>query len=290
MSQPTNRNYLLVGTVTKDLLADGSYVSGGTVTYAATVAKQLGWRPTIVTAAAPDFTPPAYLVDVDWRILSSQETTTFRNEYTPQGRHQTIGPIARSIKKTDIPADCHQATIVHLCPLAQDVTSDVATAFDNSLRAATPQGWLRQWDDRGNVSLGEWRGAAEILPELTAAVLSIEDVEGNWAMAERWARQIPILIVTEGALGCTVFHWGRKIMVPPRPSAELEPTGAGDVFAAAFFIRFYETNDLWQAAYFANVTASMSIELPGPQGVPRRDEIETYIARHPVFPPETVRD
>lgn len=282
MLQLTSPAYLLVGTVTKDLLADNSFVIGGTVTYAATVAKQLGWRPTIVTAASADFRPPDYLVDVDWRILLSSATTTFRNEYTPRGRRQTIGPIARAIKKADIPVDCRQAILVHLCPLAQDVGPDVITAFDNSLRVATLQGWLRQWDSRGIVSRSEWQEADEILPKLNVAVLSIEDIEGNWHIAEKWATQIPILIVTQGKQGCTVFDHTHKITIPPRPAQELDPTGAGDVFAAAFFIRFQETGNLRQSAYFANVTASMAIERSGAQGVPARDEIEAYIAQNPL--------
>ncbi len=285
MTQHAGQTYLLVGTVTKDLLPDNNFTTGGTVTYAATTVKRLGWRPTIVTAAAADFRPPDYLVDVDWRILPSPETTTFRNEYTPQGRRQTIGPIARSINAADVPLDCHHAALVHLCPLAQDVASNVATVFNNSLLVTTPQGWLRQWDEQGIVSLCDWCSAGEISPKLHAAVISIEDIEGNWAFAEKWARQIAILVVTQDKDGCTVFHQGQKMIVPPRPSQPVDPTGAGDVFAPAFFIRFYETGQLWQSAWFANVTASMAIERPGPEGVPDRSEVEAYIAQNPIKSP-----
>lgn len=280
MPQHTASTYLLVGTVTKDLLANDSFVTGGTVTYAATVVKNLGWRPTILTAAASDFTPPDHLADVDWRILPAAETTTFRNEYTPQGRRQTIGPIARSITKADIPADCREPDLVHLCPLAQDVRIEVIDVFKASLRGATLQGWLRRWDNQGVVSLSDWPDAELTLSKLDAAVLSIEDLEGKWAIAEKWATQIPTLIVTTGEQGCTVFHHAQKTFIPPRPAQVLDPTGAGDVFAAAFFIRFQETGNLWEAAYFANVTASMAIELQGPRGVPARADVEAYVAQN----------
>lgn len=277
--------YLLVGTVTKDLLPNHDFVTGGTITYAGMTVKQLGWRPTIITAAASDFAPPAYLANADWRILPSNETTTFRNEYTPHGRRQTIGPIARSITAADIPANCRQATLVHLCPLAQDVEPSVAGVFEDSLLVATPQGWLRQWDQQGFVSLGKWQGAAQILPRLHVAVISSEDVEDNWSLAETWAAQLSILIVTQGHEGCTIFSQGKTIRVPPRAAQPVDPTGAGDVFAAAFFIRFHETNQLWDAAYFANVTASMAIERSGPEGVPGRTEIEAYVAENPARAP-----
>ena len=278
---PTNQTYLLVGNVTKDLLPDNKFTTGGTVTYASVVVKNLGWQPVIVTAAARDFTPPAYLADVDWRIIPSPHTLTFRNEYDAHGnRRQTIGPVGGTIHPTDIPTDCRQAAIVHLCPLGQELEPDITTIFGDSLLAATPQGWLRQWDERGTVSLGDWKGADEILPELQTAVISLEDVEGNWSIAENWAAKTPTLIVTLGEQGAAIFHQGQQLVVPPRPSQPIDPTGAGDVFAAAFFVRLYETGNLWQSVRFANVTASMAIERSGPEGAPYRDEVEAYIAQN----------
>jgi sugar/nucleoside kinase (ribokinase family) len=286
MIQHTDKTYLLVGHVTKDWQADNSFTIGGTVTYASVVAKHLGWRPIIVTAAAADFRPPAYLTGVDWRILPSPATTTFRNEYNPQGkRHQTIGPVAQVIKVTDIPTDCQQAALVHLCPLAQEIKPSITTIFNNSSLMATPQGWMRQWDEQGTVSLGYWNGADKILHKLQVAIVSIEDIEGVWTVAEKWSVRVPILIVTHGDKGCTIFHQGQRQIVPPRPSQPVDPTGAGDVFAPAFFIRFHETGDLWQSARFANVTASMAIERPGPEGAPTRAEIEAYILENPVEGP-----
>jgi hypothetical protein len=77
----------------------------------------------------------------------------------------------------------------------------VADVFNHTLLVTTPQGWLRRWDDQGIVSLGDWRGAAEILPKLQATVISIEDIEGDWAVAEKWAGQTSILIVTQDKEG-----------------------------------------------------------------------------------------
>lgn len=281
MTYNNDRTYLLVGTVTKDLLSDERFVYGGTVNYAGVVVKNLGWQPVIVTAAASDFVPPAHLADAEWHVVPAAVTTTFRNVYTPQGRRQTVGPIARSIGPADIPPAYRRLSLVHLCPLAQDVELAVADVFEQATLVTTPQGWLRQWDKQGVVSLGDWRGATEILPKLHATVISIEDIEGDWSIAEHWAAQTAILIVTQDKDGCTVFHAGKRFTAPPRPAQPVDPTGAGDVFAAAFFIRYYETDDLWQAAYFANVVASMAIERIGPEGAPLRDEVEAYIAAHP---------
>jgi sugar/nucleoside kinase (ribokinase family) len=58
---------------------------------------------------------------------------------------------------------------------------------------------------------------------------------------------------------------------PPQP--EIDPTGAGDIFAAVFFLRLKETGDAWEAARTATVLASSSITRPGLDGVPSREEI-----------------
>lgn len=283
MTQPTDRTYLLIGHVTKDLLADGEFTYGGTVTYGSVVAKLLDWNPVIVTAAGPDFSPPPFLADVEWRLLPSAHTTTFRNEYDVVGnRRQTIGPIAQPIRAIDIPAIYRQAPIVHLCPLNQEVPASITSVFEQALLISTPQGWMRQWDEQGIVSRCDWIQADEILPQLTATVISIEDIEGDWTLAEEWAALAPTLIVTQGAEGCTIFHQDERLTVPPRPANPVDPTGAGDVFATAFAIRLYETSNLWQSARFANVTASMAIERFGAAGAPSRAEVEDYLLHHPV--------
>jgi sugar/nucleoside kinase (ribokinase family) len=273
----TDKTYLLIGHVTEDLLPEGGFVVGGTVTYAAVVAKHLGWRLVVVTAAAADFNPPACLDGVDWTILPSDKTTTFKNLYTAEGRRQVVGPVARAIMANDIPAVLRRAAVVHLCPVAQELEPSLARLFPDSLLVATPQGWMRRWGTDGVVSLDNWRGAGEILPQLDAVVLSVEDIQGDWEVAERWAKQIAVLVVTQGEKGCTLFHRGEKRLFPARRARVIDPTGAGDVFAAAFFIYWAETGDPGQAAVFANMTASIALQRPGPGGVPSRIEVEQYV-------------
>lgn len=283
MSQQNNKTYLLIGHVTKDILSNGEFVYGGTVTYGSVVAKQLGWHPVVVTAAGPDFAPSPFLTDIDWHILPSSDTTTFRNEYDAQGnRQQTVGPLARSLRAVDVPVECLSASIVHLCPLNQEVPASITSLFERSLLITTPQGWMRQWNEQGLVSRSEWTTADELLSNIEVAVISIEDIEGDWSIAEQWAALASVLVVTEEAKGCTIFNKGQRQIVPPRPARPVDPTGAGDVFATAFAIRLNETGDLWQAARFANVTASIAIERVGPEGSPSRAEVERYLAQHPV--------
>ena len=90
----------------------------------------------------------------------------------------------------------------------------------------------------------------------------------------RWAAQVPLLAFTRGTRGARLWSDGCWRQVPAIPAQELDPTGAGDVFAAAFLSRYVETDDAWQAALFAAAAASVSLEAPGTAAIPSRQQVE----------------
>jgi sugar/nucleoside kinase (ribokinase family) len=61
----------------------------------------------------------------------------------------------------------------------------------------------------------------------------------------------------------------------------VDPTGAGDVFAAAFLVRYRETGDPFASALFASCAASLSVEAPGLEGVPTRARVEERFRQFP---------
>jgi len=105
-------------------------------------------------------------------------------------------------------------------------------------------------------------------------VLSQEDIAGDPAILSVLASHFPFVVLTAGFNGATVYYAGNAWHIEARRTREVDPTGAGDVFAAAFLIRFWETEDCIEAARFANLVASYSVEKPGPAGIPLREEIE----------------
>jgi sugar/nucleoside kinase (ribokinase family) len=72
------------------------------------------------------------------------------------------------------------------------------------------------------------------------------------------------------------WHGDSRRFRPPNVQ-EVDPTGAGDVFAAAFFVRLLNTRDPWEAARFANRMAAVSVTRPGMQGVPTSDEVKNCL-------------
>ncbi len=290
---PAPIDVLLLGNVTRDLIDPedfAHYRLGGTVTFAAVVAARLGRRPTIVTHAAPDTNFSVLPSEADLRLLPSATTTTFANIYTPHGRVQYCFTPAPVITVANIPSELRHPRIALLGPIADEIAPDVAGVFgDGTLVAAVPQGWMRRWDEKGRVRSKQWEHADVILPKLDALILSLEDVDYDWSRLAPVFAHVPLVVVTEYRDGSTVFQRRpgggiSETKVPPRPARELDPTGAGDTFTTSFLIHLQETGDPYQAARFANITASISVEHEGATGIPSRSDIIRYMDEHPFVP------
>ncbi len=177
--------------------------------------------------------------------------------------------------------------MVLMGPIADEIAPDVAAIFgDDTLVAAVPQGWMRRWDAKGRVRAKRWENAVEILPHLDVLVLSLEDIDYDWSRLALAFQFVPLIIVTEYTAGCTVFQRRpngavMETKVPPRKAREVDPTGAGDTFTTSFLIRLQETGDPVEAARFANVTASISVEHEGATGIPTRNDVLHYMTQNP---------
>jgi sugar/nucleoside kinase (ribokinase family) len=269
-------DFLVIGHVVQDVVPDG-YTVGGTTTYSSITARNLGRRPGIVTRLAPDFVWPEVLHDIQVTRVPSVHTTTFHNIYHDGHRQQFLLSIADAIQPEDVPSLWHTVPIVHLGPLARELDSRFANLFPKSLVGVTPQGWLREWDETHRVRMRAWEEAPEILPLVDVLVLSEEDLNGNATLIDEYTRLTRIAVMTQGREGCMVFAQGQVRHVPGFPAREIDPTGAGDVFAAAFLIRLQEIQDPFEAARFANATASFCVEAPGVTGIPTRAQVETRL-------------
>jgi hypothetical protein len=269
-------DYLLLGHVTVDRIASGTTV-GGTVTYGARVARQLGRVVGAVTSCGPDWDVAAHLPGVQVRRVPAPTTTTFVNTYRGHVRQQWIEAFAAPIRYEDVPPAWRDCPIVHLAPLVDEIDHSLARCFPRSLVGVTPQGWLRAWDAQGKVRPKPFADYREVLPAVDVLVLSIEDVGGDWEVIEQFASAGRTVIATQGAEGATVFHYGERRQFPAFPTTEVDPTGAGDVFAVAYLVAFQETGDPWESAVFANCAASFAVEAPGPGAIPSRAQVEARL-------------
>jgi len=270
-------DFLAIGHITRDLLPDGRWRLGGTVTYAALTAARLGLHVAIVTSAPPDVLAAldAMLPDIPLSVTPSAEATTFENIYSAQGRQQFLHGRAAPLAFSAVPEAWRDAPIVLLGPVAQEIETSIVGGFPGSLVAATPQGWLRQWDADGVVTPSPLAEADMLLPHLRALILSREDigVSADTVLGE-WARIVPLIAVTCSRDGAYVWKNGvRSGLFAGYPAHEVDPTGAGDVFAAAFLCELRRTGDAAVAIDFANQVAACSVEAAGGDGIPTREMV-----------------
>lgn len=265
-------DYLVIGHLAYDLTPGGERL-GGTAAYAGLTAQALGMRVGIVSAWGQD-TDLSVLDRIPVRGLEVEQATRFENITTDQGRVQVVRHVAENLDYYLIPESWRSARLVHLAPIAQEVEPGLVRHFPEAFLGLTPQGWLREWDLKGRVRPAEWPEASYIMSNAAASVLSIEDLGHDEDRIAELSTVSEVLVITEGAAGARVYWHGdvRRFRAPQ--VHEVDSTGAGDIFAAAFFIRLQQTRDPWEAARFANQIASNSVTRSGLAGVPQADEIE----------------
>ena len=279
-------DYVLVGHLTLDLLPDGSSRPGGTVAYAALTARRLGLRVGVVTAYRGPADYAALEAEGVWVTgVEAPTLTTFRLEETDAGRVLRLTARGPQLHPYHVPQAWRTAAIAHLAPVAQEVEPAVVQVFTRGMVALTPQGWLREWDAEGRVRPGPWPEAAYVLPRSAAAVVSEEDLGRDPNRIAELARQCRVLVVTRGAAGADLY-WQGRVYHQDAPQVPLvDPTGAGDIFAAVFFARLYWTRDPVDALARATWLASQSVTRPGLAGVPTAEEIEAALGVPRPIPP-----
>jgi sugar/nucleoside kinase (ribokinase family) len=275
---PVSPDYLVIGHITKDLYDQG-YKIGGTATYSALTAHHLGCRVGIVTSTGPDVELSQLPAEILVASHPCASTTTFQNIYLGGHRQQHIRAQAAVLGAADIPTEWCDSPIVHLGPIAQEIDGTVAGAFPNALLGLTPQGWMRAWDNKGIVHPVDWNPTPALAARADAVILSREDVDDDMGRIERYAASTRTLVVTAGWKGATVYHQAQVRSFSAPTVREVDPTGAGDIFATAFLVALHRTLDPFLSAQFANCVAAHSVERSGLASIPTKDEIARCRAR-----------
>lgn len=265
-------DFIVAGHIVKDLTNDG-WRPGGSVVYAVSQAKLLGRSVGAVTCCASNVNPEAIVPGVDWLVIDDPHTTTFANRYSEAGREQLLLSTALPIGVDAIPEAWREAPIVLLAPVFHDIHDNVPSQLPRrgTLLGLGAQGWLRRREGERVLP-----GSFEPRPSWLAGdvvFVSEEDIEEPEAVGA-WQERVPVVVLTRARSGATVWDARGRHDIPAFDTNEVDPTGAGDVFAAAFLIRLQETSDAVTAARFASAAAAISVTAIGPAGIAGREEIE----------------
>jgi sugar/nucleoside kinase (ribokinase family) len=241
---------------------------GGGALYSAITAHRLGRSAAILTSHGGDFPLEAVPSSIEVVTLEAPATTVFEYQETEGPRVMRVTATASPLAAADLPEDWRDAPLVLLAPVIQEVDPALAAAFGDGSVAAAAQGWLRTLDDEGGVEAVAWESAENVLNRLQALFLSTEDVAGQEEELTEWVQRVPLAVITAGAAGALLYVNGDRFEVKPRPTVEVDATGAGDVFATAFMLHYHRDGDPWAAAEAATCAASLSVEGEGWSAVP----------------------
>ncbi len=264
---------LCIGFLCHDLY-EGKHILGGTASYSSIMASHLGLSTAVLTSLGNDFEFHSLFSDrqISIEVIASEKTTVFENKYAQGIRTQVLHSRATTLELMHLPENWKNVPIVKFCLIADEVHQSFLDFFPDALVAATIQGWLRQWDENGKVTSKEmdW----ELLAPLDIVFMSEDDIAGYEYAIPQIADLVEFLVMTRGKSGAVVYHEGNQFHFPAYPTNEIDPTGAGDIFAASFLYQFYKHRDLKLATAFAHASASCVVEKVGVH-IPNIDEIHS---------------
>jgi hypothetical protein len=273
-------DYTTVGHVTIDVLADGTRRPGGTAFYSALQASRLGLRALILTrGAVPEIERllEPYRAELELEIQPAERTTTLETSGSGATRRQRLlawaGPIEGEPSV--------DTSILHLAPVARE--SPRRWRGKTPFVGLTAQGLVREWaPGGGEISLTAASAAA--LPRRCDALVISEVEQVSCAeLVSQASRAGTVVAITAGHLPTTVLVPGGGTLHVPTPAGE-EPgddLGAGDVFAAAFFVALREGQRAADAAAFAAAAAALRIAGRGTSAILGRAAIEARCAPAP---------
>ena len=277
---------LLSGTVFFDLIFTGlpRLPQGGTevwsegmgscpggVANVAIAASRLGLRTSVAAAFGDD----SY-GDFCWETLAEQEGVDLSHSRRYDGWHSPV-TVSMSVERD-------RSMLTHGHPPPQSASEMIGTP--PQARAAFVsldchmQDWARQaqaggtklFADTGWDPTGAW--SSELLSQLELChaflpnapeAMAYTRTDDPWAALYAIADHVPIAVVTAGAHGALAVDslTGEEEWVPALPVTAVDPTGAGDVFAAAFITGTLAQWSLADRLGFANLAASLAVQHVG---------------------------
>ncbi|MFG2001974.1 carbohydrate kinase family protein [Spirillospora sp. NPDC048911] len=268
-----------------ELVTDGLGSAPGGIANIAVAMSRLGLR-TGLAAAFGDDMFGAYL----WRTLSEQEDVDlswsrkvngWSTPVTVSLAYAADRSMVTYTKPLPMPADA----LVGDLPAAATCFIDIDRAVPGWALAMREEGALvfadLGWDPTETWStdvLDRLEHVDVFLPNAVEA-MAYTRARTPEAALEALAARVPVVVVKQGSRGAIAIDstTGERAAAPALPVEALDPTGAGDVFAAGFVFGTLAGWPLGQRLSFANLCAGLSVRhYSGSLGAPCWGEIAAF--------------
>jgi sugar/nucleoside kinase (ribokinase family) len=251
-----------------EVWAEGMGSCPGGVANVAIAASRLGLRTSLAAAFGDD----SY-GDFNWSTLSEQESVDLSRSRRYDGWHSPVTVSMSVDLDRSMVSHGHQppedaSTMIDEPPRARATLIDLRPELEAWTRKAADRGTLlfadTGWDPTGAWSsdmLDQLQHLHAFLPN-SAEAMAYTRTDDPWAALYALADLVPIAVVTAGAHGALAVDSisGEEEWVPALPVTPLDPTGAGDVFAAAFVTGTLAGWSLADRLAFANLAAALAVQ------------------------------
>ena len=256
---------LVLGHVTRDRFGAECRV-GGAAAFAARAAVALGIDTALVTVApvgAPELAELRAVPGLQLHVADSDALTTFRHEYVAARRQLWLLERARPLAWSDVPDGWREPEVLYAGPVAGECDEALLERFPHAFGVACIQGWLRELVDGRLVRPRRLAGECRVPRMLRAVSFSASDHPAARAIARSLTAGGAAVAITHGRRGARVSSREGEWRVPAEPATEVDPTGAGDVFALIFGLSLRAGLAPVEAARRAALAAARVVEGPG---------------------------
>ncbi len=118
-----------------------------------------------------------------------------------------------------------------------------------------------------------------VLPTLSEVQALSGHLAPQDAVQAMGAKPGAVVVLKNGAHGCSIFTEGERLDLPGYPVTEIDPTGAGDCFSAAFIAGLEAGWPLEQVGCYANAAGALAVTRMGPMaGAPTCQQVMEMLA------------
>ncbi|MBC7090777.1 MAG: carbohydrate kinase family protein [Nitrososphaeria archaeon] len=267
-------------------------VLGGAPIYSGSTFSKLGVKAGICSCIGEDQYERAIdfckSMGIDYKGLRVCGTKTlyFRNNYDEKGdRIQNCYNVPRKLSPKDLPKEYLKCSAYYISPLMNEVTLNFLDTirFRESVLMLDPQGIMRKVGEDGKVSIVfEKERLIKFFEKVDIVKFGKDEAKAVGLKEKEILKLIrdsgaKIGIVTRGKDPVIVSHENGVFETDTIDVNVEDPTGAGDVFGAAFLTEYLESKDIKRAVKFANIAAGLKIRFRGPEGFPTLKDIELFL-------------
>ena len=255
-------------------------VLSGCSTNACLAVAKLGEHATLVGTIGPDYRDQiqkeCQALDIQTQLYPSAQSGGFSLIYDERGnRELSILGVADAIPENV--DGFHAADFILIGPILGETPSELVKNLKASQPAPIlfdPQGALRRLKDHGVVHeiTDQFVEIARLSTVVKANELETLVITGidprqdpEKAVKALWECGCQIAIVTLAEAGSIIYDGQTIYPIPPFEVNAIDPTGAGDTYAAGFMVKYLEApQDLTAVGCFASAVSSVMVENSGP--------------------------